>query len=138
MFDLNHSAKIREFELKTNCFAGILRVIILFRTILNNMIMKEDVLQRVKMIYEIKSTSETQFAKQIGASQKTINQQFKGERSISLDTILQVLCAFEDISSEWLLRGNGNMYVQEKQCDMMEKYDAVVEIENGAITIKRK
>lgn len=136
MFDLNHSAKIRAFEIKTNYFAGILRAIILFRTILNNMIMKEDVLQRVKMIYEIKSTSETQFAKQIGASQKTINQQFKGERSISLDTILQVLSAFEDISSEWLLRGNGNMYVQEKQCEEPKQYNAIVEIENGVITIR--
>lgn len=100
--------------------------------------MKEGVLQRVKMVYELKSTSETQFAKQIGASQKTINQQFKGERSISLDTILQVLSVFEDISAEWLLRGKGGMYVQEKQCEELKKYDAEVEIENGVITIRRK
>lgn len=100
--------------------------------------MKKGVLQRVKMIYEIKSTSETQFAKQIGASQKTINQQFKGERSISLDTILQVLSAFEDISAEWLLQGKGDMYVQEKKCEEPKQYNAIVEIGNGVITIRRE
>lgn len=100
--------------------------------------MKDGVLQRVKMIYETKSTSETQFAKQIGASQKTINQQFKGERSISLDTIIQVLSAFEDISAEWLLRGKGDMYVQEKECEEPKRYDAEVEIEGGVITIRKK
>lgn len=67
--------------------------------------MKEDVLSRVLEIYKKKSTSETQFAKQIGANQKTINQQLKGERSLSLDTVLLIINTFEDVSAEWLLRG---------------------------------
>ena len=45
----------------------------------------------------------------IGSNQKTINQQLRGERSISLDTISKILSSFEDISSEWLLRGEGDM-----------------------------
>lgn len=42
-------------------------------------------------------------------TKKTINQQLRGERSISLDTISKILSSFEDISSEWLLRGEGDM-----------------------------
>ena len=71
--------------------------------------MEEGVLQRVISICRQKSVSESQFAKMIGSNQKTINQQLRGERSISLDTISKILSSFEDISSEWLLRGEGDM-----------------------------
>lgn len=71
--------------------------------------MEEGVLQRVISICRQKSASESQFAKMIGSNQKTINQQLRGERSISLDTISKILSSFEDISSEWLLRGEGDM-----------------------------
>lgn len=71
--------------------------------------MKEAVLQRVINICSAKFASESQFAKAVGINQKTINQQFRRERSISLDTILAVLSSFEDISAEWLMRGTGDM-----------------------------
>lgn len=71
--------------------------------------MEEGVLQRVISICRQKSVSESQFAKMIGSNQKTINQQLRGERSISLDTISKILSSFEDISSEWLLRDEGDM-----------------------------
>ena len=71
--------------------------------------MEEGVLQRVISICRQKSVSESQFAKMIGSNQKTINQQLRGERSISLDTISKILSSFEDISSEWVLRGEGDM-----------------------------
>ena len=71
--------------------------------------MEAGVLQRVISICRQKSVSESQFAKMIGSNQKTINQQLRGERSISLDTISKILSSFEDVSSEWLLRGEGDM-----------------------------
>lgn len=71
--------------------------------------MKEAVLQRVNKVCRSKCISETQFAQAIGSNQKTINQQLKGERTISLDIILNISRAFEDISLEWLLRGKGEM-----------------------------
>lgn len=71
--------------------------------------MEEGVLQRVISVCRQKSVSESQFAKMIGSNQKTINQQLRGERSISLDTISKILSSFEDVSSEWLLRGEGDM-----------------------------
>ena len=49
--------------------------------------MEEGVLQRVISICRQKSVSESQFAKMIGSNQKTINQQLRGERSISLDML---------------------------------------------------
>lgn len=100
--------------------------------------MKELVLQRIIRLSKEKSNSENQFAKLIGANQKTINQQLKKERSLSLDTILSVLSSFEDISAEWLLRGEGEMYktvtenknnnIDESQYVSMKKYERIVNL----------
>ena len=75
--------------------------------------MKQEVLKRVSQLYESLAKGDerfcSKFAEMIGSNGKTISQQMKGERAISLDTILNILFAFPDISSEWLLRGKGNM-----------------------------
>ena len=44
-----------------------------------------------------------------------MNQQLKKERAVSLDTVMLILSSFEDISAEWLLRGNGDMLLQGEQ-----------------------
>lgn len=67
--------------------------------------MENAILQRINAIIELKSLSQSAFAKYIGASQKTINQQLKGERSLSLDTINKIISSFEDVSPDWLLTG---------------------------------
>lgn len=100
---------------------------------------KEDVLNRLLEVYKEKSTSETQFAKRIGANQKTINQQFKGERAISLDTILLVVSSFEDISAEWLLRGKGEMYLKEaSSADEIEALKAELNMLRGENNVLRE
>lgn len=75
--------------------------------------MKQGVLERVLQLYESLANGDdrfdSKFAELIGSNKKTVSQQLKGERSISLDTILNILSAFPSISSEWLLRGVGNM-----------------------------
>ena len=77
--------------------------------------MKQGVLERVLQLYESLANGDerfdSKFAELIGSNKKTVSQQLKGERSISLDTILNILSAFPNISSEWLLRGQGEMLV---------------------------
>ena len=79
--------------------------------------MMQGVLERVMQIYESISNGDerfdSKFAELIGSNKKTISQQLKGERAISLDTILNIISAFPDISSEWLLRGNGDMNISD-------------------------
>lgn len=100
--------------------------------------MKELVLQRIIRLLKERSNSENQFAKLIGANQRTINQQLKKERSLSLDTVLSVLSSFEDISAEWLLRGEGEMYKSDdknindnfdkSQYVSIKKYESIVNL----------
>lgn len=51
------------------------------------------------------------FSAFIGMKQNTISNQVIGQRSLSLDTILCTLAAYTDLSAEWLLRGQGEMFL---------------------------
>lgn len=66
-------------------------------------------IDRVKEILRAKSRSVREFAELIGVKQVTLNQQLAGDRKLSLDIVQSILNSFEDISSEWLLRGEGDM-----------------------------
>lgn len=68
------------------------------------------VIQHINKLIEVKAKSMRDFASQIGVRNNTLNQQINGLRSISYETINAILVTFEDISAEWLLRGEGNMY----------------------------
>lgn len=75
--------------------------------------MENGITQRIRRIIEDSSLSESSFAKIIGSNQRTINQQLKGERSLSLDTVNKIISSFEHISPEWLLTGKGGMLKKE-------------------------
>ena len=71
--------------------------------------MEKSIIQRIISIRNKKAKSENEFANMIGVNQKTINQQLKGERAISLDTVEKIISSFEDISTNWLMTGEGPM-----------------------------
>lgn len=65
---------------------------------------------RINKIMETnKARSIRDFANMINVKEVTLTKQLNGERAISLDTIVSILSAFPDISSEWLIRGEGEM-----------------------------
>lgn len=85
------------------------------------------VIQRVIKIKEQRSKSESEFALLIGSKQKTLNQQLRGERNISIDTILNILSSFEDISAEWLLRGDGDM-IKSSEPQHLDEHDELIKL----------
>lgn len=70
---------------------------------------KESVLHRINEFREYSAISKSTLAASIGVEQTTLNNQLIGKRGLSLDTTINVLYAFPDISAEWLLRGEGEM-----------------------------
>lgn len=94
--------------------------------------------ERVIDVIKLKAKSVREFAESIGVKQVTLNQQLNGDRKLSLDTILSVLNSFEDISAEWLLRGEGEMYktvsenknnsIDESQYISIKKYERIVNL----------
>lgn len=87
--------------------------------------MKDFELERVKLICESKSKSIREFSAMINVNYNTLNQQIKGERSVSLDVLQAILNSFEDISAEWLLRGKGEMYLQTPDSKVDDPADEV-------------
>lgn len=95
-------------------------------------------IERVIEIVKLKAKSVREFAESVGIKQVTLNQQLNGDRKLSLDTVLSVLNSFEDISAEWLLRGEGEMYktisenknnnIDESQYVSMDKYERIVNL----------
>lgn len=70
--------------------------------------------ERVLKLIETKTYgNEKEFALQVGIKQQTINNYTKGKRTVSLDAIIAILTAYEDVSAEWLLRGKGEMLISD-------------------------
>ena len=72
--------------------------------------METTVAQRIKSILNDNQISIAAFAKMIGMLQVTCNRQIRGDQAVSLAMIKGFLHVFPDISAEWLLRGEGEMY----------------------------
>jgi transcriptional regulator with XRE-family HTH domain len=98
--------------------------------------MESPILQRViHTIKELKLT-DNQFSKKLGIAQTTMSGYLSGNRKLSLQVIESMLNAFGDISAEWLLRGEGEMYksenknnnIDESQFVSMKKYETIVNL----------
>lgn len=67
--------------------------------------------QRIRDLIESKGCSITSFAKKIGIAQTTLNNYFKYNRYPAYETLQAILMTFPDVSAEWLMRGEGEMYI---------------------------
>lgn len=84
-------------------------------------------INRIKEVITYSELSERAFAIKCGLKPTTINNQLIGKREISLTTIIAILSSFEEISSDWLLRGKGNMLLQKEETEPgMEKLKSIV------------
>lgn len=70
-----------------------------------------EILQRIKDLIDAKGLSVNSFAKTIGIAQTTLNTYFKLNRYPAYETLHAILHTFPDVSAEWLMRGEGDMFV---------------------------
>lgn len=104
--------------------------------------MKEVVLQRVKDFIEESKMSKNAFAKSLSMDQTTVNNQILGKRSVSIDLVLSFLTNYPNISAEWLMRGEGEMFIQEKTeyadklSDETEGYSTIRELQDKIVALE--
>lgn len=67
-------------------------------------------LQRIKYLIKETERSAVRFAAKIQISPPTLENYLQGRRKISLALVEAILRAFPDVSAEWLLRGQGEMF----------------------------
>ena len=69
------------------------------------------ILQRIKDLINAKGFNVNSFAHEIGIAQTTLSTYFKKDRFPAYETLHSILAAFPDVSAEWLMRGEGSMYI---------------------------
>ena len=67
-------------------------------------------ISRIKDIIKLSGLSDRSFALKCGINQQTLFNQLKGIRAISLDTVISICKTFPEISRDWLLLGEGDMF----------------------------
>ena len=67
-------------------------------------------ISRIKDIIKFSGLSDRAFALKCGINQQTLFNQLKGIRAISLDTVISICKTFPEISRDWLLLGEGDMF----------------------------
>lgn len=68
-----------------------------------------DMVDRIKLMLKVNNMTASKFADEIGVQRSSISHILSGRNLPSLDLIQKVLRRFPEISSEWLLNGNGSM-----------------------------
>lgn len=86
---------------------------------------KSEMIDRIKDIIKFSGLSDRAFALKCGINQPTLFNQLKGIRAISLDTVLSVCKRFPDVSTNWLLLGEGDMF--KSQSREMERINKLVD-----------
>lgn len=66
--------------------------------------------ERIKALIAQMGLSTRAFALNCGLRQNTLSNQLNGMRELSLSTVLAILAAYPELSSEWLMRGEGEMF----------------------------
>ena len=70
-----------------------------------------EILLRIRNLIESKSYTVNSFANEIGIAQTTLSTYFTKNRYPAYETIHAILHTFPDVSAEWLMRGEGEMYI---------------------------
>lgn len=72
--------------------------------------MERAINKRIKEIIRYLNISDTEFSKRISIPQSTVSNIFNRDSDIKYTVLESILTQFEQISSEWLLRGEGSMF----------------------------
>lgn len=88
---------------------------------------KQEVLERLIEFKEYTGKSLNAFCASIGIAYTTVFGQVNGDRALSLDTVLKTISAYDELSSDWLLRGRGEMIVANENVSNENKSDDRIE-----------
>lgn len=70
--------------------------------------------ERIKSLIARLGLSTRAFALSCGLRQNTLSNQLNGVRELSLSTVMAILEAYPEVSSDWLLLGVGDMFRSEQ------------------------
>lgn len=98
--------------------------------------MEENVIQRIRLFMKDCKISVTKLSSIINVPQTTLNRQLSGTGEIPYYTIEQLIANFPNLSAEWLLRGNGEMYLQTPDSKSDESTDDAEELRKEILRLQ--
>jgi transcriptional regulator with XRE-family HTH domain len=90
--------------------------------------MENGVKQRIKAVIEEKTNSVYAFSREIGIKQTTISDYLNNGKTPSWAVVRGIIATYSDISVEWLLRGDGPMYISDIPSTDHDDSDEVLEL----------
>lgn len=92
--------------------------------------MKQTISERIKQYIDYKGFSIMRFEKQIGAGNNSIGTSIKRNTNLTGDLLSKILNTFQDINTEWLLTGRGEMLKSKVLNNNLEPEDNFEEIQD--------
>ena len=83
---------------------------------------------RIKAVLAYSNMTETQFAKRLGITQSSLNRTMRGATEISYKLVNAILTEFDEISAEWLMRGEGTMLADENTAAYNKRLEGLVDV----------
>lgn len=91
---------------------------------------ENSVIQRVNIIIDKYNITQKQISDTLGLSQSTISQYLRGKIILPLNLIVHLLKTYPQISTDWLLFGEGEMEVDRIS---IERLNEIIEEKNAKI-----
>jgi chaperonin cofactor prefoldin len=82
---------------------------------------------RIKQLISHMGLSTRAFALKCDLRQNTFSNQLNGMRELSLSTVTAILNTYPEVSSEWLMRGSGEMFISKEVDQVSEKLMKMVD-----------
>ena len=82
---------------------------------------------RIQKIIDKQGISLNAFAQEIGVNRSTVSHILTGRNKPSVEVLQKILKRFPELSSDWLLLGNGSMYTQESSVTSSSSQKSVQE-----------
>lgn len=90
--------------------------------------MENGVKQRIKAVIDEKTNSVYAFSREIGIKQTTLSDYLNNGKTPSWAVVRGIIATYSDISVEWLLRGEGSMYISDLPSTDHDDSDEVLEL----------
>ena len=71
-------------------------------------------IDRIQLILKSKNLSPSQFADEIQVQRSSISHILSGRNKPSLDFVMKILSTYQEVNSDWLIFGKGQMVKQQK------------------------
>jgi len=90
---------------------------------------------RIEKVIQFQNMTSGQFAAEIGVQNSTLSHILNNRNNPSLDVLKKILSRFPEISTDWLILGQGSMLRQEKQSKEPTLFDLMDENPSSTATL---